>query len=159
MIRHSMFAALALSLSAAACNNAADDQAKADKAQAEANAKIDQARAEADAKMKSAQASADKSITQAEADFMKMREDYRHATMSRLVALDKKIADLEIKASTAAGKRKADLDVALKQIHAARDQFAADFRALEGASATTWDDAKARLDKELSDMRSLADAA
>jgi vacuolar-type H+-ATPase subunit H len=159
MIRSAVLAttaALALVL-AVGCDKAADDQAKANNAQTEANAKIDTAKNEAEAKMKAAQADADKKIAEAQASFTKLREDFRHSTTVDLTTLDKKIADLDAKARTATGKAKADLDASLKAIHTQRDRFAADFNGIETASASTWDAAKARLDKELADLKALVD--
>jgi len=159
MIRSSVFAAtaaLALVL-AVGCDKAADDQAKANNAQNEANTKIDTAKNEAEAKMKAAQADADKKIAEAQASFTKMREDFRHSTTVDLTALDKKIADLDAKAKTATGKAKADLDTNLRAIHASRDRFTTDFNGLASASASTWDAAKANLEKELADLKALVD--
>jgi hypothetical protein len=146
MIRHSMFAVAVavLAVSAAACDKASDAESKAEKAQAQADEKI-----------RAAQAEADRKVAEQQAKFTKMREDYRHATVEKLITLDKKIADLEARVQTTSGKTRANIEATLKQIHAARDRFNADFNALEAASANTWDDAKARLDKELADMQSL----
>jgi regulator of protease activity HflC (stomatin/prohibitin superfamily) len=162
MIRSSILAGgivLSLMLTAACNNNAADDQVKANNAQAEANAKVDEAQAEANAKMNVAQAGADKKIAEAQASFMRLREDYRHTTTTSLVALDKKIADIEARAKTASGKERTDLDGTLRLIHAGRDRFATDFKAIEAASTSTWDGAKASLDQELADVQALADNA
>jgi regulator of protease activity HflC (stomatin/prohibitin superfamily) len=143
----------------AACDKASDDQQKANAAQTEANGKIAAATTEATQKVSAAQAEADKKIAQAQANFMQLREDYRHSTTTSLVDLDKKVADLDTKANTATGKGKTDLDTNLKQIHAARDSFGADYRTLETSSATTWDATKARLDKEWTDLKALVDKA
>jgi hypothetical protein len=156
MIRSSMFvgALLAVSLTAA-CDQASDAQARADKAQAEAQARTDQARAEADAKMKAAQAEAERKIAQAQADFLKEREEYRSAATVKLAELDKKIADIEARARTATGKTKAELEATLQRIRDAHDRFDANFKAIESTSAAMWNDIKATLDKELSDIEAL----
>jgi len=160
MIRSFLLVGAVLSLTlTAACDNAADEQHKASEAQAVANAKIEATRKEADAKMKSAQADADKKIADAQAGFMKLREDYRHSASTEMIAVDKKIADLDVKAKTATGKAKVDLDASLKTIHASRDRFDLDFKAIETATAATWDGAKAGLDKQWSDLKSLVDKA
>lgn len=161
MIRSSIFAGVLLSLVviSTGCDKAADEQAKANEAQSEANGKIAAVSAEADAKVKAAQADADKKIAEAQAGFMKLREDYRHATTTSLVDLDKKVADLDAKATKATGKAKTELEDALKVIRAARDRFRTDFNALETASASTWDRAKANLDKESADLKALIDKA
>jgi regulator of protease activity HflC (stomatin/prohibitin superfamily) len=147
---------LSLTLSAA-CDNASNDNKKANSAQAEADDKTAAATKEADEKVQSAQAAADDKIASARADFMKLREDYRHTTTTNLVDLDHKVTDLETRASEANGKKKVGLDANLKQIHARRETFGEDYRALENASASTWDDTKLRLDKEWTDLKALVD--
>lgn len=140
---------------ASGCNKAADEQQKAVNAQAQANDKIVQANQDA----VNAQAEADKKIAEAQANFLKMREDYRHETTTNLVDLDKKIADLEAKEKTSTGKKKADLDAQLTQIRARREAFANDWKSIETASASTWDATKNRLDKEWSDLKNLVERA
>jgi regulator of protease activity HflC (stomatin/prohibitin superfamily) len=160
MIRSSIVATAIVSLLlATACDKASDDQHNANAAQAVANDKIAAAGAEATQKVSAAQAEANQKVAEAQANFMKLREDYRHSTTTSLVDMDKKIGDLDIKASTATGKGRSDLETNLKQIHAARQSFGADYQTLETASATTWDAARARLDKEWADLRALVDKA
>lgn len=146
---------LVSSLAAMACNNAADDQAKAEKAQATATDKITSATVEANAKVASAQAEADRKIAEAQASFSKLREDYRHSFTTDLADLDQKIADLSAKATVKTGQVKSDLDAQLAEVRARRSAIGADFDALGNATAVTWDDAKARLDKEMSDLKTL----
>ena len=158
MIRSSILASAALTLVlAAGCDKAADDQKKADNATAVANDKITSATVEANNKIASAQAEANRKIAEAQSGFMKLREDYRHDTMTTLANLDEKIAKLDAKELTATGQSKIDLDTRLPQIHAQRASFAADYKTLDSASATTWDDTKARLDKEMTDLKTLID--
>lgn len=144
---------------AVGCDKAADEQQKAINAQTHANDQIVAANQDADRKGTSAQADADKKIAEAQAGFLKMREDYRHDTTTKLVDLDQKIAELDAKSKTAKGKTKADLDARLLQIRAQRDAFANDWKSIEVASAVTWDSTKARLDKEWSDLKTLVDRA
>lgn len=143
----------------AGCNQAIDEKKKADDAQLEANEKIVEANREAGEKINEAQADADRKTVEAQASFMKMREDYRHEVTKNLVDLDKKIADLEVKSSTATGKTKTDLDASLKQIHADRDAFVNDYKGVEGASAATWDSTKVRLDKSWDELKKRVDGA
>lgn len=158
MMRTSIFATAILSLVlSVGCDKAADEQQKANAAQTEANEKIISARNEADKKVVGAQVEADKKIAEAQAGFLKMREDYRHKTTVALTDLDKNIEVLEGKAKTATGKAKADLDANLKQIRTNRDAFVADYKSIEGSSATTWDSTKVRLDKEWTDLKALVD--
>jgi uncharacterized protein (DUF3084 family) len=162
MTRFSMLAAAVLSvLLTAACDKdkAMEEQNKANTAQNVATDKAAEANKEADQKIRNAQAEADKKIAEAQADFLKMREDYRHKTTTDLVDLNKKVEELDAKAKTANGKSKADLEAALKQIRSSRDAFAADYKSIETASATTWDATKVRLDKEWTDLKALVDKA
>ena len=124
-------------LLASSCDKAADEQKKANAAQAKANEQIADVAREADQKIKIAQAEADKKIAEAQASFMKMREDYRHATTTGMVDLDKKISDLEAKATKAKAKAKTDLQLKVKQLKANRDAFLAEYKTLETASALT----------------------
>jgi hypothetical protein len=160
MIRSSILAGMSLSLLlAAGCDKAADDQDKATNAQAEANVKVEAAQAAADTKIKSAQADADKKIAEARASFQKLREDFRHTTTNDLIALDKKIADLEISATTKAGSARSDLEGALTAIRAGRARITIDFEAVDAAEASIWDEAKESLELELADLRGLVDRA
>jgi hypothetical protein len=160
MIRSSILATTVLSLTlAAACDNASSDAQKAEVAQTEANDKSAGAMKVADDAVKSAQAEADEKVAAAQADFLKLREDYRHKVTTNLVELDRKTADLTAKLDQLRGKERAELDASLRQIHAGRDAFARDYQSLEGDSARTWDNTKFRLDKEWADLKALVDKA
>lgn len=141
------------------CNKAIDEKRNADEAQIDANEKIAEANREADQKINEAQAQADKKTAEAQANFLKLREDYRHDVTEKLVDLDHKIADLEAKARTATGKTKTDLEARLKEIHSERDEFVAEYKTIEVASASTWDSTKARLDKSWDELKKLVDRA
>jgi len=122
MVRSSLLATTILSVVlATACHNDPTDPQKANTAQTEANEKSAAAVKEAEDKVKKARAEADEIIAAARADFMKTREDYRHTTTTNLVDLDHKVADLTAEAKRATGKKRADLDANLKQIHASRE--------------------------------------
>jgi cell division septum initiation protein DivIVA len=144
---------------AAGCDKAMDDQLKASNSQVEANDKIAAANKEAEQKGLAAQAAADKTIAGANANFMKLREDYRHETTNNLAELDHKVVLLEANSKVATDKAKSDLDARLQQIRSRRSTFTTDYVALESASAVTWDDAKARLDKEWADLKALVERA
>lgn len=151
---------LALSLSfAAGCNKAADEQRKADEARADADKKVSDANREATDKINAAQSDADKKVADAQANFVKMREDYRHRVNDDLASVDKSIADLEAKAKTAKGKDKANIDAALPNIHSMRESVTSEYRSLELASALTWDDTKNRVDKSIDDLKKAVDKA
>ena len=108
----------------------------------------------------SAQADMQQKVASAQADFEHAREDYRHSRQTDLDDIDAKIAKLEAKDTSATGKAKTALDAKLPSIRAQRAAFGADFRALQSTSSTTWDDAKARIDKEWEALRAaVADAS
>jgi hypothetical protein len=142
---------------AVACDNASDDANRAKTAQAMANDKSGAAIRESDEKVKNAQAEADTKVAAAHADFMTMRENYRHTTTQNLVELDQKVDVLTAKAVQSSGQEKTDRDAGLKQIHASRDAFQQLYKSLDSASESTWDDAKARVDKEWTDLKALVD--
>ena len=154
----SLCMALSLTL-AAGCNKAADEQRKADEARADADKKVAEANRDATDKINAAQADADKKVADAQANFVKMREDFRHDVNQDLAKVDKDIADLEAKAKTAKGKTKSDIDAALPNIHSLRDSVTTEYRSLELASAVTWDSAKARVDKAVDDLKKAIDKA
>jgi hypothetical protein len=159
MVRSSLALTALTFLLSTACNNASDDAKKVNGAQAEANDKSGAAMKEATEKVGNAQAEADQKIAAANADFMKLREDYRHTTTTNLVDLDHKVADLAAKASQSTGKQRVDRDANLKVIYASRDAFNRDYQSLDAAAASTWDGARARLDQEWSDLKALVDKA
>ena len=153
-------ACMALSLAfAAGCNKAADEQKKADEARAEADNKVIEANREASEKVNAARAEEDKKVAEAQADFLKIREDYRHKVTEDLTGVDKDIAGLEAKAKTATGKAKATLDSALPNVRTLRENVSNEYRSLELASAITWDDAKARVDKAVDELKKAVDKA
>ena len=140
MIRTSILASTVLALTltlVAGCDKGADEQQKANAAQAEA----------------------DKKIAAAEADFGKRREDYRHKVQTDLIDLDKKIDLLEVKAKKATGKAKIDLDANLASVRASRASFATDVTTIDSATAVQWDGVKAKADKDWSDLKALVSKA
>ncbi len=162
MIRATLFASAIVALTltcVVGCDKAADDQNKANNAQAEADKKIADAKKEAADKANNAQAEADKKIAAAEGDFGKRREDYRHKIQTDLIDLDKKIDVLEAKAKTATGKTKTDLDANLAVIRTRRASFSQEMKGVDTATAVTWDDMKVRVDKEWTDLKALVDKA
>src|SRR5579862_650544 len=110
MVRSSLALTALTFVLSTACNNASDAAKKVNGAQAEANDKSGAAMKEAAEKVDHAQAEADGKIAAARADFMKLREDYRHTTTNNLVDLDHKVADLATKATQSTGKQRTDLD-------------------------------------------------
>ncbi|HLK39713.1 MAG TPA: hypothetical protein VKU41_23315 [Polyangiaceae bacterium] len=161
MIRPSVLAAGVLSLMLTdACDNLSNDDKVIDMARTEANDKSGAPLVkQADEKANGAQAAADEKIVAAQAAFTRLREDYRHTIASNLVELDHKVADLVAQESQSSGRRKSAFDTNLRQIHASRAAFEKDYQSLENTSASTWDDARARLDREWTDLKALVDKA
>lgn len=152
-------AAVLIGIGALGCNKAVDEQKKADEARSEADKKIGEASNEAAEKINAARAEEDKKVAEAQANFMKLREDYRHKVTEDLVSVDKDIADLEAKAKTATGKTKGKIDAALPEIRSLRESVSSEYRSLEFSSAVSWDGAKARVDKAFDDLKKAVDKA
>ena len=152
-------AALLLAFAVGCDKSGAGEQDKANVAQNEANEKIAAAKAEADKKINGAQAEADKKVAAVQADFAKTIEDYRHSTQTNLDDLNKKIDTLDAKVQTLKGKPKTDLQTAVGELRIKRDTYVADRKALETTTATAWDSTKAKLDKEWTDLKAMADKA
>jgi F0F1-type ATP synthase membrane subunit b/b' len=149
-----------VALGGVACDkSAADAQERADKAQAKANTEINSAEVNAAEKANRAQAEADKKIAQAREDFRQTSEDYRHDMQANLDSLDKRLADFDAKATSAADAKRADLLSKSASLHAQRDAFANDFGRLSYETALTWDATKGRLDKEWKDLRASVNEA
>ncbi len=127
-------------------------------AQSDAKDKMNSATQEADQKIKEAQLTADAKIASAKANFMKLREEFRHTMQSNLIALEQRVSDLEIKAKKATGKERTQIQAKIRQIHARHDAYVNSCKQIEEESATTWDDTKARLDKEWGELKSLLDS-
>jgi len=152
-------AAVLIGVGALGCNKAADEQRKADEARSEADKKVGEASNDAAEKINAARAEADKKVAEAQADFLKLREDYRHKVTEDLVSVDKDIADLEAKAKTATGKTKAEIEAALPGIRSQRESVSSEYRSLEFSSAVSWDDSKARVEKAVDDLKKAIDKA
>jgi tRNA uridine 5-carbamoylmethylation protein Kti12 len=144
---------------AGGCNRAADEQRKADEARAEANEDVSEAQREAQLKINAARGEANSEIAEAAANFNKLREDYRHDMNEKLAELDREIAELDTKVTTAAGQTKTDLEAKLPEVKRHREAFLADYRSLEQTSARTWDDAKERVNKSWEQLKKAVDDA
>ncbi len=138
---------------ATGCDKAADEQRQADAARLEAETKSAEANREATGKINAAQVEADKKVADAQADFLSLREAYRHKVTENLIGLDKDIANLDAKLKTATGKVKTDLEARLPGIRSQREAFSNEYKSLELASALTWDNAKTRLDKAWDELK------
>ena len=130
MTRYSHVASIALAvLSPLACNDASDDQAKANKAQTETNGDIN----------------------------ARLRDDYGSKTTKNLGELDRKVGVLEMRSTAGKTKAQVEVDERLAQIHAKRVQFDADLKTSQSAPEGSWDSQKAHLDQELVELQALVD--
>jgi len=153
-------ATLALGLTAVACDKTAQqDQDKVNQAQQTASDKIAQAQAESTTKITSAQVTANQQIASATADFMKMRESYRHDVQTNLIDTDTKIQNLDDKERTLKAQAKIDMDKNLADISAKRSAFVSDIGVIDQSTATSWDAAKAKTDQAYTDLKSAVDKA
>jgi hypothetical protein len=151
---------LVLGLAAVACDKTAQqDQDKVNQAQQTANDKIAQAQSEAQTKITSAQVAANQDIAAANADFMKMRESYRHDVQTNLIDEDSKIQKLDDRERTLTAQKRTDLDTSLADISLKRATFINDINALDQSTAATWDAAKAKTDQAWSDLKGAVDKA
>lgn len=144
---------------AVGCETAADQQRKANEAQDEANRKAERAQEDADRTAQKAQADANREIADAQEKFSKMREEYRHDLQSKLVEVDKEIAELRTQAATETGKKKQQIDANLPIIDERRTRLSEAFRELEQASATTWDRAKGEVEKRWDELKHSVESA
>ena len=94
-----------------------------------------------------------------ESDFTKMREDFRHETTTELAELDKEIAELEAETETLEGTKKTEREANLTTIRGMRERFDQDYKSIETASSTTWDQTKTRLEKQLKELDEAIDKA
>jgi hypothetical protein len=159
MIRLSIPSTVLFMTVAVACNSASNEQKTMSSTRADADDKSGAAVKEANQKIRNAQQEAGKKVAAAHAGFMKLREEYRHTTTMNLIDLYHKVDDLEAKAKHSSGKARAELDANLKQIRTNRGAFETDYKSLDTATASTWDDAKAHLDKEWTLLKTLVDKA
>ncbi len=148
-------------VAAALMANAACDKPGVEEQQKEQRAAQDNADQQQRAARESASAQADMNdkVASARADFERTREDFRRDKQTDLDELDAKIASLENKERAATGKAKADLDAKLPNIRAERAAFGADLRNVDATTAATWDDTRARVDKEWDSLKSTVNDA
>ncbi len=146
-------------VSTAGCDKAADEQRNANEARALADRKENEANLKAATTINAARADADKKVADAQANFLTMREDYRHKATESLIEVDKDIAQLEAKAKTLKGKTKAELEVRLPNLRTQRESVTNEYKSLETSSALTWDASKARVDKAIDDLKAAVSKA
>lgn len=146
-------------LLAVGCENAADQQRKANEAQIEANEKAAEARVEADRTAQDAQADANREFAGAQEKFSKMREEFRHDLELKLVEVDKEIAELRTQSTTENGKKKQQIDANLPIIDERRARLNDAYQRLEQANASSWDQAKGEVQKRWDELKHSVEAA
>lgn len=124
----------------------------------QANGQLAQARNEASQWTLSAQAAAN--IAAARADFEKTREAYRHARAADLTDLDKKIAEREAKENVSNDETEAQLQAAPSVVREKVVASARDMSTLDNATASAWDEGKAKTGRgEWDALKSAVDKA
>lgn len=154
--RHSTLLLLTLAFG---CNRAANLEEAAEKTQDKADEKIADVHAEATSEMRETRADANEKIAAIDENIAKMRDDYRKDTAMKLVTIDQKVTELEAKAARSVGTTKTDLDAKVSRIKTQRALFQRDYEALDRVTGATWDDSRARLNDELTELNRLVDAA
>jgi len=146
-------------LVATGCETAADQQRKANEAQAEANERALRAQRDADETAARAQADANREIAKAQEKFSKMREEFRHDLQTKLVELDKDIAELRTQSVTQTGQKREKINANLSIIEERRSRVTEAFRELEQANATTWDRVKGEVEKRYDELKHSVESA
>jgi hypothetical protein len=141
-----------------ACDDGANEVRRMAAAQNEVDSRIIAiAIADASQKAKQAQRDADNKIALVKESFLKARENYRHMVKTNLIDLDRSVAELEDQAKAAPAQARGEAQAVLRQIRTRRETYANNLTSLEAETVATWDDAKARMDKEWSALEELVE--
>jgi hypothetical protein len=132
---------------------------KTAKAQNEADEKIRKANEEARHDMAKGQANANEEIRSANQDIVKARNDYHASTQKEVNEIDNKIDDLKVKAQKAPAKPKADFTDAMKVVETKRSALDTDLRNIDTQAPQGFDSYKAKVDKEIDDLKKSIDVA
>lgn len=147
----------ALLIAALGCDTAKDNQKEAIEAQREANQEISDVQTKARDQVVNAQAKANEGIAEANADYLKLREDFRHDTNQKVVSLNERIAKAEARLGTETGQARSKLMEGLPAVRASREAFLKNLDGLKDTTATTWDSAKTSLQKQWDELEKLVD--
>jgi hypothetical protein len=132
---------------------------KAVKAQNEADEKAVKANAEARHDMAKNQAKANEEIRQVNQDIVKQRSDYHVSTQKQVNEIDSKIDDLKVKAQKSTANVKTDFSDAMKVVDTKRSALDTDLRSLDSQAEPTFDSYRAKVDKEIDDLKKSIDVA
>jgi len=131
----------------------------ANKAQREADEKIQKANEEARQDMAKGQAKANEQIRSANQDIVKKRNDYHATTQKEVSEIDNKIDDLKVKAQKSAATTKTDFNDAMKVVDTKRAALDTDLRNIDNQAAQTFDSYRAKVDKEIDELKKSIDVA
>jgi hypothetical protein len=132
---------------------------KAMKAQNEADEKAAQANAEARHDIAKGQAKANEEIRAANQDIVKARNDFQVTTQKEVNEIDNKIDDLKVKAQKSTAKAKTDFNDAMKVVDTKRAALDTDLRSIDTQAGQTFDSYRAKVDKEIDDLKKSIDVA
>jgi DNA repair exonuclease SbcCD ATPase subunit len=128
------------------------------RAQNEADEKAAQANSEARHDMAKGQAKANEEIRSANQDIVKQRNDYHVTVQKEVSEIDNKIDDLKVKAQKATAP-KADFTDAMRTVDTKRAALDSDLRTLDIQVPQTFDSYRAKVDKEVDDLKKSIDVA
>ena len=129
------------------------------KAQREADEKSMKANDEARQDMAKGQAKANEQIRAANQDIVKQRTDYHASAQKEVSEIDNKIDDLKVKAQKATPKPKAEFNDAMKVVDTKRAALDTDLRNLDTQPPQTFDSYRAKVDKEIDELKKSIDVA
>jgi hypothetical protein len=152
------FACLTGLASVAGCDNAADQQRKADQAQVEADQKKAAANAEVQKNANEEQQKVDDMKAKAASTFATERNDYVQRISGQLDALDKQMNDLHAK-TNAAPAGQTPLDHVLDDVTKHRDMLRADMTNAQSTNAVDWPGVKAKIDKDIDEAKNSVQTA
>jgi colicin import membrane protein len=139
----------------------AEREAAEKRAQAQREADEKAAKANAEARKESAegQTKANETIREMQQDLVKARYDFQSYTQQTVNDLDHKIDKMRTDAQKASAKAQVAFEAAMKDVAAKRAALDTDLRSIGTQSAQSLDSFKAKVDKELDDLRKSIDAA
>ena len=87
------------------------------------------------------------------------RNEFQTKTQKKANELDNKIDDLKVKVQKAPAKAKTDFDVAMQDVNAKRATLDSDMKSINQQSAQAFDAYKAKVDKDIADLKKSIDTA
>jgi hypothetical protein len=147
-MRNTILLAVGLALAAGCENRAEREQTQAEKQMQASADKANQAQREANEKIAKAQAEAAEQQQKAAQALYKQRSDIKDHVQKDLDGVDKRIGELSTREPNPKMKG-VDVGKLHADVNAKRDVVKADLQRLEGASATSIDELKASLDRDM----------